>query len=262
MLADVATAKDFAKDQRGKLLGAYVGDTWGRLWRYTPTGANLVTNLGCQAPLHFAPTVVQLDRDDPSNYSHELYLVQVTNSPLDEVTENFAPSKMIIMREKPDGGGILGVDALFGTAGKIVLTAGQADGLCGMTNPGGGCATPLPASARPMGTPTAILKRDGSGFQIISLWYVPDANGCSKGTTYLALHEVVNGAATQKQGLKIANEPVTSPVVAAGRIFVISSQGAMSIDGDLAATFVPGTAQSPRSGVGVGRFNILGWTEL
>ncbi len=264
LLADVATAKDFARGERAKLLGAYVGDTWGGLWRYSSTGLSSIANLGCQDPLHFAPTVVQLDRDDPTNFSRETYLVQVTNSAMDEVTADFAePSKMVIMKEKADINGLPVPDPTFGAAGKIVLTVGT-PGLCGRTGPTGACEQVLPANARPMGTPMGLLKRDGSGFQLMSLWYTPDTAGCTKGKTYLALHEVVGGAAVQKQGMELAfaQEPIASAVVVAGHIYVVSSAGLVNIGGEINATYVTGSSQSPTSGAGSGRFNMLGWTEM
>jgi hypothetical protein len=264
--SDIATARDYARDQRQKLLGAYFGDTWGGLWRYTNGPPSLVTRFSCEEPLHFAPTVIQLDRDDSSNRPHETYLVQVTNSAMDEDTIDFAtPSKMIIMKEMKNAEGQVIPDPSFGVGGRMVVAAGN-DSLCARTNGSGRCNPDdiVPARARPMGTPMGLLKRDGSGFMLMSLWYVPDAVGCTKGKTYMALHELVGQTLTQKQGLEFsfAQEPIASVVVVNGRLYVVSSQGLRNIAGDINATFVTGTAQSPRAGLGAGRFTLSGWTEM
>ena len=260
VLADVATARDFSKGEYKKARAAYVGDTWGNLWRYTTGQMASVTALGCNQPLHFSPTVVQLDRDDPANHAGQSYLVQVTNSALDDDTEKLPPSKIVIMKEIVDQNGIVGTDTSFGTAGKVVLTVGTPE-LCAVTAVGGGCTELMPLHARPTTTPLAILKKDGSGFQMMSMWYAPDLNGCGKGTTWLTLHEVIGDKATEKQGLKVADEPVASPVVAGGKILVVSSNGTVDIGGNIEASFSAGTA-TPNSGLGAGLYRMLGWMEL
>ena len=100
-LTDVATARDFARNQSDKLIAAYFGDTAGQLWRYTLTGGlSLAYNFTCNQPLHFSPTVVQLDRDSvASSHAHEMYLVQVTNSNLDLDTVSLPASQMIFAKE-------------------------------------------------------------------------------------------------------------------------------------------------------------------
>jgi hypothetical protein len=100
-LTDVATARDFAKGQNDKLVAAYFGDTAGQLWRYTLAGGlSLAYNFTCNQPLHFSPTVVQLDRDSvASSHAHEIYLVQVTNSNLDLDTVSLPASQMIFAKE-------------------------------------------------------------------------------------------------------------------------------------------------------------------
>ncbi|HEY4186374.1 MAG TPA: PilC/PilY family type IV pilus protein, partial [Polyangia bacterium] len=192
MLTDVATAKDYSRnlatgvDERQKLLAAYAGDTWGNLWRFdggaTP---HVVTSLGCANPLHFTPTVVQLDRDDPTNHPHEIYLVQVTNSPMDGATQALGPSEMIFMRDLVDANGGVYADPSFGTNGQIVLSVGNTTSMCAVTDASGSnCLVNMPATARPMSTPLAVLKQDGSGFLALSTWYVPADSGCGKGATY------------------------------------------------------------------------------
>jgi Neisseria PilC beta-propeller domain len=270
ILTDVATARDYARnastgiDEKQKLLGAYSGDTWGNLWRFnggvTP---RLVSSMGCNHPLHFAPTVVQLDRDDPTNHPHEIYLVQVTNSTLDDATQGFEPSRMVFMRELADVDGNVTSDSSFGTNGQIVLTVGDAPRMCAMTDASGGdCLMDMPDSARPMSTPLAVLKQDGSGFLVLSTWYVPAASGCGKGATYMQIHQYSGGQAILKQALKVGDEPVSAPIVVGGKIMVMSSAGPVVISGSVLQNFVVGTSTAANNGVGAEPFKILGWSEL
>jgi hypothetical protein len=271
LLADVATARDHARnvaqgtDERQKLLAAYAGDTWGNLWR-TADGAGslqLATSLGCDHPLHVAPTVVQLDRDDPTNHAHEIYLVQVTNSPLDDATQGFPPSRMVLMRDLVDGQGNVYGDTSFGTGGKIVLGVGEAPRMCAVSDAAGSaCLLDLPLAARPMATPLAVLKQDGSGFLALSSWYVPAEAGCGKGTTYMQIHQYTAGQVLLKQALKVGDEPVSSPIVVGGKIMVMSSRGPMIINGSILQSFVVGQSTPAASGTSAEPFKILGWTEL
>ena len=101
LLADVATARHFATNDNNRLLAAYTGDTWGNLWRYTGDAIRKVESFGCQAPLHFAPTAVQLDRDDPAITQRSL--PDSSNKfVLRPETQDFAPSQMIILKEHAD----------------------------------------------------------------------------------------------------------------------------------------------------------------
>ena len=100
LMSDVATARNFAATEETQILAAYFGDTWGNLYRYVPTvGAHNYTGStgtvstvdagGCTAPIHYAPAIVQLDRDNAANRPGEIYLVQVTNSALDDETKSY-----------------------------------------------------------------------------------------------------------------------------------------------------------------------------
>jgi hypothetical protein len=270
MLTDVATARDYTKnattgaDEKQKMLAAYAGDTWGNLWRWTVGAApQVVAGLGCNHPLHFAPTVVQLDRDDPANHPHEIYLVQVTNSSLDAATAGFEPSQMVFMREIADGDANLTFDTSFGTNGKIVLKVGEAPRMCAITDSSGtNCLLDMPLGARPMSTPLAVLKQDGSGFLALSTWYVPADNGCGKGTTYMQIHQYTAGQSILKQALKVGDEPVSAPIVVGGKIMVMSSAGPVVINGSVLQNFVVGQSTPANNGVGAEPFKILGWTEL
>jgi ABC-type amino acid transport substrate-binding protein len=163
IVADVASAKDFSRGESGKLRAAYTGDTWGNLWRYDGAKLSKVTGWGCNYPLHFAPTVVQLDRDDPANNAGVAFLVQVTNSALDNDTIALPASSIIVRKEIKDAGGSATADTTFGSNGELVLTVGTKD-VCAVTGGKGLCTTLLPTHARPLSTPLAILKKDGSGF--------------------------------------------------------------------------------------------------
>src|SRR6185369_10793509 len=94
-------------------------------------------------------------------------------------------------------------DASFAT---ITLTAGVAGQLCGVTNAAGtSCVETLPATARPNATPMAVLKKDGTGFDIVSTWYLPPANACTDGVTYLLIQDFTIGTGvTQKFATKLA----------------------------------------------------------
>jgi hypothetical protein len=278
LLTDVATSKNYFVNEAGQLLAAYFGDTFGNLWRYVPNvgGGNTtltngdvaqVTQLSCNHPLHFSPTVVQLDRDDPANHPREIYLVQVTNSALDRTTDYpaFPPSKLVIRKDVASASGTVAADMTWGdptTPGAKVFTAGGA-GLCGDLA-GGVCNSPLPPDARPASTPSAILKADGTGFQIFALWYQPAPDGCSKGVTYFTLHEIqVSGSIVQKAGFKIASEPVTSTILVGGRLFYIDSQkGAVDLTAQINQKFTQGGAISSATKNGGLRFQMTGWQEL
>jgi Neisseria PilC beta-propeller domain len=264
MLTDVPTARDNGKDAKRTVLAAYAGDTWGSLWRFTLAGApTSVIGAGCQQPLHYAPAVVQLDRDDFTAHPHEVYLVQVTNSALDDVTQGFAASKLIFKRDIVQSGVVV-ADSTFGSGGSLTLTVGVDQAMCAITDSGGNCTTTLPTAARPMGTPIAVLKADASGFVIISMWYVPDAAGCGKGTTYLQVHQLstAGGTATVtlRQAIKVADEPVASPIVVGGKIVILSANGPITLNSSMSQSYVVGQS-IPNNGVTAEPFKMLGWSE-
>jgi hypothetical protein len=272
-LTDVATARDFAKGQNDKLVAAYFGDTSGQLWRYTLAGGlSLDYNFTCDQPLHFSPTVVQLDRDSvASSHAHEIYLVQVTNSNLDLDTVSLPASQMIFAKElaqADSNGNLTGVikDTTWGTNGKIVLTTGT-NQLCALTHVASNgtviCDTPLPANARPTSTPLGILKADGNGFQVIAMWYAAPSDVCGLGKTYLTIHQMASDAVTQRLGYAVMTKnPATSPVIVGGKVFVFGSETSRpdNVTGSLLDAIVPGSAvqASPYSGQ-FARFN---WSEI
>jgi len=235
LLTDVAVSRRFDAGQNAQLASAYFGDPWGQLWRYTPKGSTKISTaatFGCSHPLHFAPAVVQLDRDNAANRSGETYLVQVTNSALDPVTAypTYPASKMVFTLDKRTGDDIA-ADNFVGGASQITLTAGIGSELCAVTGAAGSCTTPMPANARPTATPLAVLKEDGSGFQVITLWYVAGPGGCTKGSTYLTIHELrlTTAAVTQKYGGLLSNEPVTSAAFVGNKLVFADATGAKDV---------------------------------
>jgi hypothetical protein len=224
-LTDVATARNYSVDEKQQILAGYFGDTWGNLWRYVPAvgsdGITLptgtispVTTPGCDQPLHFAPAVVQLDRDFPTSQSGAIYLVQVTNSPLDPDTKGFGPSRLIVRKDLASGGSVL-PDLTFGGSGSLTLQVGTSQ-ICT-----GSPCLPLPSNARPLSTPTVIIKQAGQSFLVFTVWYVPGT--CSKGQSYLTVHEVTATQVIQRSGQVLAAEPVTGIVVAGLKLYYIDS---------------------------------------
>jgi hypothetical protein len=272
LLTDVATARDYGAHEQGQLLAAYAGDTAGNIWRYVPgrtdgqttsTGTlGRVTDLGCAHPLHLAPAVVQLDRDSAGNRSGEIYLVQATNSAFDPETEGFAPSKLVFRRDLAQDG-LVTADETFGAAGSIALVAGAAGQLCGdLETVGAACGSKLPAIARPTATPIAILREDGTGFQVLSSWYAPSQQGCDKGTSYILLHELRDGAVTQRRGLVIANEPVTGVVFVGGKLLYTKEGGAVELTGFFRGQVVKPGQVTAGSASSTSRFGRGGWQEV
>jgi hypothetical protein len=268
----VATARDFAKSQNDKIIAAYFGDTSGQLWRYTLAGGlTLAYNLTCNQPLHFSPTVVQLDRDSvASSHAHEIYLVQTTNSNLDLDTVSLPASQMIFAKElaqADSNGNITGVvkDTTWGTAGQIVLTTGT-NKICGVTHLATDgsvvCDSQLPTNARPTSTPLGILKADGNGFEVVTMWYAAPSNVCAVGQTYLTIHQMASNAVSQRLGYLVqSTNPATSPVIIGGRVYVFG--GTTTFDD--VTPFLPdaisaGSAvqASPYSG----QFSRYNWTEV
>jgi hypothetical protein len=269
LLTDVATARLHMRDASGtangrkQLLAGYFGDTWGNLWRYSPAsgGTQLVSAFGCDHPLHFSPTVVQLDADDPTNgNAGQVYLVQVTNSTLDRETEGYPASRMVILKEVVNGAGTPSIDSSFGSNGQVVLTGSNPRQLCAVSNiSGDSCLTALPATARPLATPTGLIKPDGTGFVLLSNWYVPAGDGCGKGATYLQIHDVSGSTVSLKQALRIADEPVVNPIIVNGLLMISASGGPLAVGGGV--TLKVESATQPLSNVG-DPFQLSNWVEI
>jgi hypothetical protein len=267
VLTDVAVARDYARskddDHYLRLLSAYAGDTWGNLWRYDGLGAldsKPVLQLGCQQPIHFSPALVQLDRDYMDAHKGEVYLVQVTNSALDLATAKHEPSQMIIAKESADRSNLkFGSVADFGTSGNSIAI--PVTDICGQMD-GSTCVEKLRADVRPASAPTTLIMKGREGFKILSLWYKPAANGCGRGVSYLAVHDVTATSAKveQKLAIKVADEPVLGTVVANNTLYVATSNGLVDIGRTAAIRLSPTT--TPASSGATARFNKGAWSEI
>jgi hypothetical protein len=272
LLGDVSTARNYDATDRFYMLAGYFGDTWGNLWRYLPTfdgdgnatnagAVSLVESIGCAHPIHFAPTVVQLDRLDPAIEPRSVFIAQVTNSSHDPDTGGFAASKLVIRKETL-GASAAEVDEDFGTAGRVSLSADQPSEICAVTAANGSCSTPLPAGSRPAASPLGVLKGDGSGFLLLTPWLVPGANACAQTKTYLTLHEVTLTGASLKQAILLANEAVTNVMVLRGKVLYASStQGIVDVSGRLSQRFESG-ADATTPSTGTTTFQKTSWQEL
>ena len=272
-LTDFAVARDFATGQDNKMVAGYVGDTSGQLHRFRLGGGiTRAWDFTCDHPLHFSPTVVQLDRDSTTtSFAHAIFPVQVTNSNLDLATSALPPSKLVFWKEivqTDDDGAITGVvkDTSWGSGGQIALTVGVDGQICGVTEMDDEgvvtCKTSMPATARPTSTPLGVLLRDASGFQVMTMWYVPAPDGCTRGQTYFTIHQMSGtGSVAQRVGAVVANEPVTAPVIIGGRIYVFGAMGAIDISGLTPDALTPGRAV-PTDDLGRGHFRQLDWREL
>jgi hypothetical protein len=259
LVTDIATARDFRKDQQLNMFAAYFGDDWGNLWRYTSnTGAvALHTAFGCSSPLHFAPAVTQLDGNGGAAQVGEIYISQLTNSSLDETTTGLSqPSQIIIQKDLADGAGVVTKKTDF----QLKLTAGT--DICAVMNDAGGCTYTLPKNARPAASPIAVLRTDAQGFALFSLWYVPATAGCGTGVSYLTVHEIKSDAIKQRYGLEVAKEAVLGTVFVGGNMFVVTSDGLKKV-GD-GVTNIPVTTNTTggTSMTLVDRFRQTGWTEF
>jgi hypothetical protein len=290
MVADVALARNYAKDGEQSLIAAYLADTWGFVHQYTPfftTTKSTVMDLGCKHPLYFSPAVVQLDRNEANSTANTaVYLAQVTNSLLDSDTrDSNEPSMLVIEKLTSIGSDPPDTDTTFGNQGYITLNAGEnctgTECLCGKKTlvtdsvPSQGCGTDgslLPRRARPTGTPVAVLRYDGRGFQLFTTWYAPPAdnwdncpNSDTNGTSYITVHEFLdNGTWTQLAGVPITRQYVTGVQFVGTTLFVTygtneTPPGPPDGLGNLGQTFVS-VDQKLRS-LAAERFIRTAWTE-
>lgn len=271
LLADVATAIDYGTGQQSRILAAYFADTHGTLKRFVPTrdsnGYTLdsgtystVGSWGCDQPLYFSPAIVQLDRYDNSKHPGEVYIVQATNSALDPVTRDSSAKSRIIIRKDVATTGIV-TAGTFGGAAEKVLEIGQNEDFCESLAP----CVKIPDAARPMSTPNIILKENGEGFLMVSIWWLPPTSFCSPtGTSYVNIHEVnADGTITQLYAQKIENKKPVTNAMAIGSSFVVTVDNSIL---DLTST-LPSTVKfkaaytSATTTVPPPRFRALGWSE-
>jgi Tfp pilus assembly protein, tip-associated adhesin PilY1 len=295
VVADVAVARDnfhngtSPTDQN--LLAAYVADTWGKLHQYAPSyspvldkgGAPL--SLGCTQPLHFSPAVVQLNRNNSNDPDNSVYLGQVTNSILDPNTvgSSFPASMLVVAKLTSIGSAPPALEQTFGSSGLIKLVADDtltdANRLCGVTTVGktstastcGSGGSWLPATARPTGTPVAVVRTDGTGFQLFTTWYdPPKANwdncpeSSTNGNSYVTLHEFLSaGTWAQIAGREYPNQYVTGVQFVGTTIFITFGTNSTTPDpttDNFGQNFQPITSQS-LSALSGDRFIPTAWTE-
>jgi hypothetical protein len=252
----------------------------------------------CQHPLYFAPAVVQLDRAPKYDTSakHFIYLAQVTNSNLDPATtavsSNYPPSQLVVT--KLDGNVsppviVTSYNPLEST-GQIILTldpaASASKRICIQTITSGSAnaftnnlktvtqscadvgAVEMPSTARPVATPTAILRGDGLGFQVITSWYNPPmVNDCSSGkqfdygTSYVTVHEFgADGTWYQIAGVTLADTVLTGVTFAGIGLFVDGINAASAPQGiNIGETF--SSAQQIINNAAPDRYSRTSWAE-
>ena len=234
-------------------------------------GVTLDQDFTCNHPLHFSPTVVQLDRDAvTTSFGHEIFPVQVTNSNLDIDTASLPPSKLVFWKEDAvadANGNITAVtkDTNWGGSGQITLTVGNGNEICGVTHTDAHgvvtCETPMPTTARPTSTPLGVLLADASGFEVLTMWYVFSPDGCTRGQTYLTDHRISGrGGVSQRVGAMVATEPVTSPVILGGRVYLFGSNGVTEVTSVIPSSISAGRALPPNDGMG--QFQRYNWSEV
>jgi hypothetical protein len=306
VMSDVSVARDYTSLSTSQsLLAAYVADTWGNTFEYVPAATDstkILTklySLGCGQPLYFAPALVQLDRAPKADASakHYIYLVQVTNSNEDPdteaVTATYPPSQMVVTKLdgnvsppvivtaynslEPSGQIILSLDTHATAANRICIQTETEntpnDFTDGLKKASQTCAEangePLPSTARPVGTPTAVLRADGLGFQVITGWYDPTvrSNNCSSGHTfyygksYVTVHEFgADGTWYQLAGVAIDNAVLTGTSFIGTGLFVdginaASTPQAINID----ETF--SSVQQSSNSKGAERYSRTSWSE-
>ena len=310
LLADIALARDYSSATTSQnLMAAYAADTWGNTFQYVPTAATKVSTLytlgsagnnNCDQPIYFAPAVAQLDRAPRADTSskHFIYLAQVTGSVLDPATApvsssypgsqlvvskldgNVSPPVMVPSYNKITGAAqiVLSASASASAANRICL-AGDGNGSAtvftnGMKTGAQSCpdagGVPLPEGARPVGTPTVVLRADGLGFQVITGWYDPTAmaNNCSSGgsfnygKSYITVHEFgADGTWYQLAGVALSNTVLTGIVFVGTGLFVdgiINSATPQSLN--IGETFSK-TQQTTNNNSGLDRFLRTSWSE-
>jgi hypothetical protein len=119
----------------------------------------------------------------------------------------------------------------------------------------------MPINARPTSTPLGLLLKNANGFQVMTMWYVPALDGCTRGQTYFTIHQMsADGNVAQRLGANVASEPVTSPVIMGGRVFLFGSNGGIEITSLVPDTVAAGLAIPPVSTMGT--FSRTSWSEV
>jgi hypothetical protein len=304
LIADVALARDYSSAATSQnLMAAYVGDTWGNTFQYVPTASTKLSklySLGCGQPLYFSPAVVQLDRAPKADTSAKkyIYLVQVTNSNRDPLTEPYAadlyPGSQLVVTKlngnvsppvavtsynllSPDGSGriVLSTDSTT-PSNRICIQSDNSTSFTGTNNTktatqscSDAGSVALPSAARPIGTPTITLRSDGLGFQVIASWYDPTVrdNNCSSGSqfnygkSYITVHEFgADGAVYQIAGLTL-NSTVLTGATFVGTSLYINGINTSSTPQSLSFGETFSKMQDVLNNTGADRYVRTTWTE-
>jgi hypothetical protein len=306
IMSDVALARDYASlGTSQNLMAGYLTDTWGNTYQYVPTASDSSKILGkvysrtCKQPLYFGPAVVQLDRAPRADSSskHYIYLAQVTGSNLDPstlpVSTDYPPSELIVT--KLDGNVsppvIVASYNPLDSVGQIVLTldpsAPATNRICLQTkNSSTGTfdafssnkaktqncadvgAVAMPSTARPVSTPTTVVRSDGLGFQAITGWYDPAmSNNCSSGgqfnygTSYVTVHEFgADGTWYQIAGVTLNDSVLTGVTFVGTGLFVDGINAGSSPQSiNIGETFSP--MQQIGNNSASERYSRTAWTE-
>jgi hypothetical protein len=127
----------------------------------------------------------------------------------------------------------------------------------------------LPDTARPVGTPTVVLRADGLGFQVITSWYDPTAvaNNCSGGShfnygkSYITVHEFgADGSFYQLAGVILNDTVLTGSTFVGTSLFIdgINAGSAPQSIG-IGETFSP--IQQLHNTAGNDRYQRTSWSE-
>jgi len=299
VMADVGVARDYSSAATSQnLMAAYVADTWGNTYQYLPGSTpSLIDHRGCGQPLHYAPAVVQLDRAPKADTSskHFIYLAQVTNSNQDPATQPVSgsyPASQIVVTKLDGNVSPPIMVTSYNATGQIILSAVPSTGVYPIciqkTDSGTGtlstfgnnlktaaqaCADAggiaLPQGARPMGTPTAVLRSDGLGFQLLTTWYDATAmtNDCSSGKqfnygmSYITVHEFgADGTWYQIAGLPLTDTVLTGVTFAGTALFVDGiTNGPTPQSIGIGETF--GSMQQLNNASATDRYSRTTWTE-
>ena len=191
--------------------------------------------------------MIQLDRNNAGKYgtgAYSVFLAQVTNSVLDPITRgtDFPPSKLVVVKLTKIGNSPPAPDATFGTSGVIKLSADASPAsnqLCGVKTSLSGTCVPLPADARPTGTPVAVLTNNSGGFQLYTTWYSPPQsnwdncpNSDTNGNSYITVHEFEEtGTWAQLYGVELQHQYVTGVQFVGTTLFITTGDGTSPMPG-------------------------------
>jgi hypothetical protein len=156
---------------------------------------------------------------------------------------------------------------------------GTTNRLCGVTtvvktSSASDCGTGgswLPSTARPTGTPVAVVRTDGTGFQLYTTWYdPPKANwdtcpeSATSGNSYVTLHEFLsNGTWAQIAGREYPHQYVTGVQFVGSTLFITFGTNATTPNpttDNFGQTFSAVTPQS-LSALSGDRFIKTAWSE-